>query len=177
MRSFVYLVLLGASLLTLAIVVRSGIFARKNPGEPINSAMRSAMAETSPQLTTEDALEISRKYPTAYTTASGLMFVDRDPGTGTARPHVGDSVTVNYAGRFLDGTAFDSSHKSGRPLVGEVGSGAMIKGVDEAVRTMRKGARRTLIIPYWLAYGVPGRPPLVPPRATLVIDVELVEFH
>ena len=177
MRSTTYLVLLGLCLLTLAIVVRSGIFARKNPGEPINSAMRSAMAETSPQLSTEDALEISRKYPTAYKTPSGLMYINRDPGRGGATPRVGDTVVANYDGRLLDGTPFDSSYKAGHPFTTQVGVGRVIKGWDEALLTMRKGARRTLIIPYWLGYGEAGRPPVIPPRATLVFEVELVDFH
>lgn len=177
MRSFIYLVLLGLILLTLAIVVRSGIFARKNPGEPINSAMRAALAETSPQLSTEDALEIARKYPTAYTMPSGLMYISRAPGTGTATPRVGDTVVANYDGRLLDGTPFDSSYKTGRPLTFQVGVGKVIKGWDEALLTMKKGARRTLIIPYWLGYGEAGRAPFIPPRATLVFEVELVDFH
>jgi FKBP-type peptidyl-prolyl cis-trans isomerase len=177
MRSSFYLVLLGVALLTLAIVVRSGIFARRNPGEPINAAMRAAMSETSPQLSTEDALMISRKYPTAYKTPSGLMYLNRAPGTGSATPKFGDTVVVNYDGRLLDGTPFDSSYTTGRPFVTPIGIGKVIKGWDEALLTMRKGARRTLIIPYWLAYGVAGRPPVIPPRATLVFEVELVDFH
>jgi FKBP-type peptidyl-prolyl cis-trans isomerase len=177
MRSFVYLVLLGLVLLTLAIVVRSGIFARRNPGEPINYAMRAALAENSPQLSTEDALLISRKYATAYKTPSGLMYINRDPGAGGASPRVGDTVVVNYDGRLLDGTPFDSSYRAGHPFVTQIGVGKVIKGWDEALLTMRKGARRTLIIPYWLAYGDAGRPPYIPPRATLVFEVELVDFH
>jgi FKBP-type peptidyl-prolyl cis-trans isomerase len=177
MRSLVYLLLLGAALLTLAIVVRSGIFARKNPGEPINSAMRAALAEKSPQLSTEDALLIGRRFPTAYSTPSGLMYIGKAPGTGTATPRIGDTVVVNYDGRLLDGTPFDSSYKLGHPLTEQVGVGKLIKGWDEALLTMKKGARRTLIVPYWLAYGDAGRAPFIPPRATLVFEVELVDFR
>jgi FKBP-type peptidyl-prolyl cis-trans isomerase len=177
MRSFVYLVLLGLILLTLAIAVRSGIYARKNPGEPINAAMRAALAETSPQLTTADAMLIAQKFPTAYTMPSGLKYVNRDPGKGTATPKVGDIVVANYDGRLLDGTPFDSSYKRGAPLTFQVGVGKVIKGWDEAFLTMKKGARRTLIIPYWLGYGETGNPPIIPPKATLLFDVELVDFH
>jgi FKBP-type peptidyl-prolyl cis-trans isomerase len=177
MRSSIYLLLLGAALLTLAIAVRSGIYARKNPGEPINSAMRSALAETSPQLSTEDALLIAKRYPTAYTMKSGLMYVNRDPGSGKATPRIGDTVVVNYDGRLLDGTPFDSSYKQGHPLTVQIGVGKVIKGWDEAIMTMKKGGRRTLIIPYWLAYGETGRAPFIPPRAALVFEVELLDFH
>ena len=158
MRSPFYLVLLGIALLTLALVVRSGMLASKHPDEPISSAMRAAMAETSPQLTTEDATTIRKDFPTAYTTASGLMYINRAPGTGTATPKVGDMVTVSYSGRLLDGTPFDSSAAHGHPPTFEVGTGKVIKGWDEAILTMKKGARRTLIIPYWLGFGDATRP-------------------
>jgi FKBP-type peptidyl-prolyl cis-trans isomerase len=177
MRSSFYLILLGFVLLTLALVVRSGMLASKHPDEPLSIAMRAAMAETSPQLSTEDATRIRRDFPTAYTTASGLMYINRAPGTGGATPKVGDIITANYAGRLLDGTPFDSSFNHGHPLSVPIGVGAVIKGWDEAFLTMKKGARRTLIIPYWLAYGDAGSPPTIPARATLVFDVELLDFH
>ncbi len=177
MRSKIYLVLLGVILLTLAIVVRSGMLMSKNPGEPINSAMRSALAENAPQLSSGDAFVIRRDFPTAYSSKSGLMYVNRDPGKGAASPRIGDTVTAAYSGRMLDGTPFDSSYTHGAPLTFQLGVGKVIKGWDEAFLTMRKGGRRTLIIPYWLAYGEAGRPPLIPPRATLVFDVELQDFR
>jgi FKBP-type peptidyl-prolyl cis-trans isomerase len=177
MRSPFYLFLLGIVLLTLALVVRSGILASKHPDEPITSAMRAAMAETSPQLSGEDATRIRSDFATAYTSASGLMYINRAPGTGTATPKVGDTIVANYSGRLLDGTPIGSSADHGGPFRAEIGTGSVIKGWDEAFLTMRKGARRTLIVPYWLAYGEAGRPPSIPPRATLVFDVELVDFH
>ncbi len=177
MRSLIYLLLLGVVLLTLAIVVRSGIMASKHPGEPINSAMRSALAESAPQLSVADANVIRKDFPTEYTTPSGLMYINRDPGTGNKTPRAGDTVMAQYSGRLLDGTPFDSSFVHGGPLSFQVGTGQVIKGWDEAFLSMKKGARRTLIIPYWLGYGEAGRPPSIPPRATLVFDVELVDFH
>src|ERR1700690_2242313 len=153
MRSYLYILLLGACLLTLAIVVRSGIFARSSPGdEPINSAMRAALATESPQLSADDAQLIRQRYPTAYAMPSGLRYISRDPGTGTAEPRIGDTVTVQYDGRLLNGGPFGF----------KVGVGQVIKGWDEAFLTMRKGGRRTLIIPYWLAYGDAGSPQLLP---------------
>jgi FKBP-type peptidyl-prolyl cis-trans isomerase len=177
MRSPFYLILLGVALLTLALVVRSGIMASKHPDEPISSAMRAAMAETSPQLSTADATVIRRDFPTAYTTKSGLMYINRDPGRGTETPRIGDTIVASYAGRLLDGTPFDSSNAHGGPFRFQIGTAMVIKGWDEAFLTMRRGARRTLIIPYWLGYGDAGSPPSIPPRATLVFDVELLDFH
>jgi FKBP-type peptidyl-prolyl cis-trans isomerase len=177
MRNFVYLVILGAGLLTLALVVRSGIFARKHPGEPLSSAMRAALAETTPELPADDARLIRQQYPNVSTTPTGLMYIDRGPGSGTARPRIGDAVTANYVGRLLDGTPFDSSAAHGHPFSFKVGTGEVIKGWDEAFLTMRKGEKRTLIIPYWLGYAGGDRPVSVPYHATLVFDVELVDFR
>jgi FKBP-type peptidyl-prolyl cis-trans isomerase len=178
LRSFVYLLLLGTILLTIAIVVRSGMLARKNPGRPINSAMREALEDQGlPQLSTADAQVIAEKYGTAHKLPSGLRYLERAPGTGTAMPQAGDEVIANYDGRLLDGTPFDSSYKRGVPLTFRVGLGNVIKGWDEAFLGMKKGEKRTLIIPYWLAYGISGKPPTIPPRATLVFEVELIDFR
>jgi FKBP-type peptidyl-prolyl cis-trans isomerase len=178
LRSFMYLLLLGVVLLTIALVVRSGIMARKNPGRPINAAMREALEDQGmPQVSTQDSLVIAQKYGTAHKLASGLRYVVRAPGVGGATPKVGDQVTAHYDGRLLDGTPFDSSYKRGEPLTFQVGVGQVIKGWDEAFLGMTKGEKRTLIIPYWLAYGISGRPPTIPPRATLVFEVELLDFR
>jgi len=175
-RSFFILLLLGVLLLTLALVVRSGIFASKNPGEPINSSMRAALAQDRPELSTADAMEIDKLYPTAAVTDSGLRYVVRAPGTG-GKPQIGDEVTADYAGRLLDGTPFDSSYQRGVPFTFRVGMGQVIKGWDEAFLSMKKGEKRTLIIPYWLGYGDAGHPPSIPPRATLIFEVQLWDFH
>ncbi len=177
MRSFVYLALLGVILVTIAFVVRSGLLARKDPGRPINSAMREALdKQGTPELSGADADIVRHKYPTATRTDSGLMYLIRNPGAGPT-PKFGDEVIAHYDGRLLDGTPFDSSYRNGTPLTFRVGTGAVIKGWDEAFLTMRKGEKRTLIIPHWLAYGPAGRAPTIPPRATLVFEVELIDFR
>jgi FKBP-type peptidyl-prolyl cis-trans isomerase len=96
-------------------------------------------------------------------------------GTGPT-PHIGQELVVNYAGRLLDGTQFDSSYQRGVPFVFPVGVGRVIKGWDEAFLSMRVGEKRTLIIPYWLGYGEKGNPP-IPPKATLIFEVELLEMR
>ena len=177
MRNALYLLLLGLALLTLALVVRSGIMARKDPGRPINSAMREAMAEEAPQMSEADAQLVRQQYANAHRLRSGLMYVERRPGTGTTSPAIGQEAIVHYDGRLLDGTRFDSSFERGVPYTFRLGTGAVIPGWDEAFLTMKKGEKRTLIVPYWLAYGAQGNPPTIPPRATLVFDVELIDFR
>jgi FKBP-type peptidyl-prolyl cis-trans isomerase len=172
-----YLLLLGVFLLTAALVTRSGILARKNPGRPINSAMREALNAEQPQLTLADEQIIEKSWGTAHKLPSGLRYVVRSPGTGEATPHIGDEVICNYAGRLLDGTEFDSSYRRGTPFTFRLGTGAVIRGWDEAFLEMRKGEKRTLIIPYWLAYGDKGQPPKIPRKATLVFEVELIDWR
>lgn len=178
MRSFFYLALLGAALLTIALVVRSGMAARNNAGgRPINSAMREAMKANAPQLNTDDAMLIAKTYGNARQSPTGLRWVERTPGTGDGHPRIGGEVIAHYDGRLLDGTPFDSSYKRGVPLTFRVGVGAVIRGWDEAFLTMKKGEKRTLIIPHWLGYGEKGSPPAIPPKATLVFEVELIDFR
>ena len=177
MRNFFYLLLLGVILITAALVTRSGIFARKNPGRPINSAMREALDKQNPQLSTDDEMEIAKRFGTAHKLPSGLRYVVRAPGAGEATPTIGDEVIAHYEGRLLDGTPFDSSYRKGVPFVFRVGTGAVIRGWDDAFLTMKKGEKRTLIIPHWLAYGEKGRPPTIPPRATLIFEVELIDWR
>ncbi len=177
MRSFFYLLLLAVLLTTAALVTRSGILARKDPGRPINSAMREALDKKQPQWSTADEGELNTRYSTAHKLPSGLRYVVRAPGTGTATPVIGDEVIAHYEGRLLDGTAFDSSYRRGAPMTFRVGSGAVIRGWDEAFLTMKRGEKRTLIIPHWLAYGEKGRPGSIPPKATLIFEVELLDWR
>lgn len=177
MRSFVYLTLLGVILITIALVVRSGLLARKDPGRPINSAMREALDKSSPELSSADADIIRQKYATAHRAPSGLLYVVRAPGDGGVSPRSGQEVIAHYDGRLLDGTPFDSSFKRGVPFTFRLGTGAVIRGWDEAFLTMKKGEKRTLIVPHWLGYGATGRPPTIPPNATLVFEVELIDFR
>jgi len=177
MRSFFYLLLLGVVLATIAIVVRSGMLARKNPGEPLNSAMREALNAQNPQYTLSDEKLIAQTYPTAHKLPSGLRYVVRAPGSGSETPPFGSYITCNYAGRLLDGTEFDSSYRRGVPFSFRLGAGAVIKGWDEGIALMHKGERATLIVPYWLAYGVKGQPPKIPGKATLIFEVELIDWQ
>lgn len=119
---------------------------------------------------------IAEKYPNAETTASGLKYVVTEAGTGSEKPQQGQPVTAHYSGYLLDGSKFDSSVDRNQPFVFNVGLGMVIKGWDEAFADMTKGEKRTLIIPPELGYGANGYPPVIPPSATLVFDVELIDF-
>ena len=127
----------------------------------------------------EAALEqtklIEKKWPQAVTTKSGLKYVVTKEGEGQATPKSGDRVSVHYSGRLLDGQEFDSSYKRGEPIEFAVGQGLVIKGWDEALLMMKKGEKRTLIIPPQLGYGSEGIGP-IPPNAVLIFDVEMVDF-
>ena len=109
------------------------------------------------------------------TTESGLKYIVVQAGEGP-KPQAGTSIRAHYTGKFLSGRVFDSSVQRGEPFEFEVGMGRVIKGWDEALLDMQKGEKRILVIPSHLGYGERGYPPIIPPRATLVFDVELVGF-
>jgi len=105
---------------------------------------------------------------------SGLKYFDITPGTGEKPAGPATRVKVHYSGWLTDGTKVDSSVDRGAPV--ELPLNDFIKGWTEGVGTMKVGGKRKLIIPFDLAYGVGGRAPVVPPKATLIYDVELLEI-
>ena len=118
--------------------------------------------------------EIKNRYPDAVETKSGLRYVVVNEGSGDSSPGMGTKVTVHYAGTLLDGKEFDSSIKRGEPA--EFAIGQVIEGWNEALQTMKKGEKRTLIIPPELGYGKKGYPGVIPPDSFLIFDVELLDF-
>ncbi|MDP8204534.1 MAG: FKBP-type peptidyl-prolyl cis-trans isomerase, partial [Candidatus Tenebribacter mawsonii] len=87
----------------------------------------------------------------------------------------GNTVSVHYSGYLEDGTMFDSSVKRDQPFSFTLGMGRVIKGWDEGVAMMKIGDKVQLIIPSSLGYGANGAGGVIPPNATLVFDVELLE--
>ncbi|MEA2084014.1 MAG: peptidylprolyl isomerase [Thermodesulfobacteriota bacterium] len=122
-----------------------------------------------------DAL-INEKWPGAKETSSGLKYVVVKEGSDDKKPKRGALVTAHYTGKLLDGTKFDSSYDRNKPFQFPVGLGRVIKGWDEAFLDMKKGEQRVLIIPSDLAYGSRGAGGVIPPDATLVFEVELIDF-
>lgn len=104
---------------------------------------------------------------------SGLMYLIVEPGEGE-KPKATDKVKVHYTGSLVDGTVFDSSVQRGQPV--EFPLDGVIPGWTEGLQQVQKGGKIKLFIPYDLAYGEEGRPPVIPPRATLVFDVELLDI-
>jgi peptidylprolyl isomerase len=109
------------------------------------------------------------------TTKSGLRYIVVQEGVGNP-PAKGTTISAHYTGTLADGKKFDSSRDRGQPLKFPVGVGRVISGWDEALSEMKKGERRMLIIPHKLAYGERGAGGVIPPFATLVFDVALVDF-
>jgi len=96
-------------------------------------------------------------------------------GQGKAAEN-GDNVSVHYIGTLEDGTKFDSSIERGIPFDFDLGAGQVIKGWDLGVLGMKIGEKRKLIIPSQLAYGENGIPGAIPPNATLIFEVEILEI-
>lgn len=111
---------------------------------------------------------------------SGLSHEDTLPGTG-ASPRSGQTCVMHYTGwLWVDGqkgSKFDSSLDRGRPFSFSLGQGQVIKGWDEGVASMKVGGKRTLLIPPELGYGARGAGGVIPPNATLLFEVELLEVR
>lgn len=109
-------------------------------------------------------------------TPSGLQYEDMVAGSG-ASPSPGKKVTVHYTGWLTDGKKFDSSVDRNEPFVFQIGAGQVIPGWDEGVMSMKIGGKRKLIIPSNLGYGAAGAGGVIPPNATLVFEVILLDIR
>ncbi|MGP0591183.1 FKBP-type peptidyl-prolyl cis-trans isomerase [Nitrospira sp. T9] len=110
------------------------------------------------------------------TTPSGLQYVDLAIGSGR-EAHPGETAIVHYTGTLTDGKKFDSSKDRNSPFSFRLGAGQVIKGWDEGVEGMKIGGIRKLVIPPQLGYGSRGAGAAVPPNATLIFEVELLDLR
>jgi FKBP-type peptidyl-prolyl cis-trans isomerase FkpA len=104
---------------------------------------------------------------------NSLQVEDVLVGSGAVATQ-GKKVSVHYAGKLTDGKEFDSSIKRQQPFSFKLGGGQVIKGWDQGIEGMKVGGKRKLTIPHELAYGEQGYPGVIPPKSTLVFDVELL---
>jgi len=128
-------------------------------------------AEDVPQIKPDDAVNTLFGKPAAQ---EELKTEDLVVGSG-AEAKNGDTVKVHYLGTLTDGKKFDSSYDRGEPIEFTIGSGQLIKGWELGIPGMKVGGKRKLTIPPSLGYGPSGRGDIIPPNASLVFEVELVE--
>ncbi|KAI9921828.1 hypothetical protein PsorP6_001551 [Peronosclerospora sorghi] len=102
------------------------------------------------------------------------FIIDSD---GVSFPQKGQTVSVHYVGTLTNGSKFDSSRDGGRPFQFKLGAGQVIRGWDEGVAKMSKGQIAKLTLSHEYAYGENGHPPVIPPKATLIFEVELLSFN
>ena len=122
----------------------------------------------------EKFLTENKKNPAVQVTESGLQYIVLTEGTG-AKPTATDKVKVHYEGTLTDGTKFDSSYDRGEPI--EFPLNQVIKGWTEGVQLMSVGSKYKFFVPYDLAYGEQGAGGVIPPFATLIFTVELLDIN
>lgn len=123
----------------------------------------------------EDANQTTQNMETNSFNKEGIEVQNAVEGDGE-EANTGDTVAVHYTGKLENGTVFDSSRSRGEPIEFELGAGRVIKGWEIGIEGMKVGGTRTLVIPPELGYGPQGAGP-IPPNATLIFDVELVNVE
>jgi FKBP-type peptidyl-prolyl cis-trans isomerase len=131
------------------------------------------LAQTARKSTTPNTNAPTKVTGDGVKTDSGLIYWDIRVGNGDTAKE-GSHVRVHYTGWLTSGKKFDSSVDAGKPFDFTIGNREVIKGWEEGVAGMRVGGKRQLRIPPDLGYGADGYPPVIPPNATLIFDVQLL---
>jgi peptidylprolyl isomerase len=143
-----------------------------------SAAVMLAAAACAGVVATQTSVAVAQTTGKTVTTPSGLKITDTKVGTG-ASPKTGQTCVMHYTGWLYEngakGKKFDSSVDRGQPFEFPIGTHRVIAGWDEGVATMKVGGKRTLIIPPDLGYGARGAGGAIPPNATLIFDVELLD--
>ncbi len=108
-------------------------------------------------------------------TDSGLKYHIWKKGYG-AKPKPGDTVVINVEGFLEEGVKFLSTSQNNKPIEVSVGTGNLFPGLDEGLQMMQVGEKRLFFLPYYLAFGENGKPPVIPPKENIFLDVELLNI-
>ena len=127
------------------------------------------------KLPAEDLEFVEKTWPEAKKTSTGIRYIIMREGQGET-PKPGDRVSVLYVGRLLDGKVFDQNNDRDNPFTFRVRREMVIEGWEQVLQLMKKGEKRLVVIPPELGYGTRGQPPKIPRKATLVFEIELLDF-
>jgi peptidyl-prolyl cis-trans isomerase A (cyclophilin A) len=155
-------------------IVRVGAEAEAWDASSVFTTARSAAEEAARAAQEAADAAIADLKAGAEKTASGLMYIIHEDGNGP-KPAAGQNVKVHYELKLADGVVVDSSYSRGTPLEIPIGVGRVIPGWDEGIQLLNEGAKATLIVPSELGYGPSGAGGVIPPNATLIFKVELVQ--
>jgi peptidyl-prolyl cis-trans isomerase A (cyclophilin A) len=155
-------------------IVRVGAEAEAWDASSVFTTARSAAEEAARAAQEAADAAIADLKAGAEKTASGLMYIIHEEGNGP-KPTAGQNVKVHYELKLADGVVVDSSYSRGTPLEIPIGVGRVIPGWDEGIQLLNEGSKATLIVPSELGYGPSGAGGVIPPNATLIFKVELVQ--
>ncbi len=156
-------------------IVRTGKSAKSFDAQKIFTEKQDYYKNQEADKQKKEAAELAELIAKGTTTDSGLTVVIEKEGKGV-KPTSGQTVSVHYAGYLTNGQKFDSSFDRNAPIEFPIGEGRVIQGWDEGIMLLSVGTRAKLIIPSELGYGSRGAGGVIPPNATLIFDVELLEI-
>jgi peptidyl-prolyl cis-trans isomerase A (cyclophilin A) len=156
-------------------IIREGVSAKSFDAPSIFKSAQADIEKANAEKAIKAAEAAKKLTEGATLTSSGLAYFMIKEGEGE-QATAGKTVSVHYTGKLTDGTKFDSSHDRNAPIEFPLGAGRVIPGWDEGIALLKVGGKATFIIPPNLAYGARGAGGVIPPNATLIFEVELLEI-